>query len=263
MKKTSTLVFSLSLVCLLAACGGGSDDKQPAPNPTATPTPRSANPFGRATNTANGTYRGEAATVSTGAGITGSSTIQRVATNDLSTIRINGKDIPLQFPNIHVRSMTSISNSTINRTFFRHYIVSGSNYANSRFGYVNLGGNDSQSQLFSVGNITQNMPTSGNAKYVGSAAVAVNGDVGVAKAHFSANFGQKTLVGSISKEDNGRLDFKPIDISATISGQGFATTGTGSVQSAGHFYGDDARELGGLFSDSSQNASGSFGAIKQ
>ena len=75
-------------------------------------------------------------------------------------------------------------------------------------------------------------------------------------------FGEKTLTGSITKNANGQIDFNPINIAADINGNSFSTKSDAAVRSTGSFYGDNARELGGIFQDSTQTLSGSFGAVR-
>ena len=58
------------------------------------------------------------------------------------------------------------------------------------------------------------------------------------------------------------MDFRPITINATINGNAFSTANDAAVKSTGHFYGDNAREVGGVFHDSTQSLVGSFGAIR-
>ena len=106
------------------------------------------------------------------------------------------------------------------------------------------------------------MPGSGIAQYVGQAAFVRNGDAGTGDTRFTADFAAKTLNGTITSKSSS-VTFTPVNINATINGNSFATANGAAVSSGGHFYGDDARELGGLFSDTVQRLSGSFGAIRQ
>ena len=99
-------------------------------------------------------------------------------------------------------------------------------------------------------------------QYVGQAAFVRNGDAGTGDTRFTADFAAKTLNGTITSKSSS-VTFTPVNINATINGNSFATANGAAVSSGGHFYGDNARELGGLFSDTVQRLSGSFGAIRQ
>ena len=58
------------------------------------------------------------------------------------------------------------------------------------------------------------------------------------------------------------MDFKPVNISAGIEGNTFSSKADAAVKTTGGFYGDNAHELGGIFQDSAQAISGSFGAVR-
>ena len=79
-----------------------------------------------------------------------------------------------------------------------------------------------------------------------------------AVSNFTAYFGQKTLKGSITQNPGSDAQFQPVN----ISGNAFSTADNAAVGSTGHFYGDKANEVGGVFHDSSQSLFGSFGAIR-
>ena len=179
--------------------------------------------------------------------------------NDLATLNANGKQIALQIPNYQIGNMLFINNGSVNGQSYKLFIVSGTNYANSKFGYINNGNED---YVFSQGAYTTNMPASGVVKYSGRAALGRAATGGTANSAFTADFGQKTLTGSITQEENSYVDFRPITINATINGNAFSTANDAAVKSTGHFYGDNAREVGGIFYDSGQSLVGSFGAIR-
>ncbi|MFC0036025.1 transferrin-binding protein-like solute binding protein [Cardiobacterium valvarum] len=66
------------------------------------------------------------------------------------------------------------------------------------------------------------------------------------------------MSGCIKAERDSNIQFNPICLIATING----STNSAGVNTAGHSYGDNARELGGIFHDSTQNLSGSYGAMR-
>lgn len=76
------------------------------------------------------------------------------------------------------------------------------------------------------------------------------------------DFGAKTLTGKITQNAQSNLKFNPIDIAASINGNHFSSKDDATVKTTGSFYGDNARELGGIFQDSTQVLSGSYGAIR-
>ena len=139
------------------------------------------------------------------------------------------------------------------------FVVSNFDYRDSSYGYIKSGNED---YIFSQGTPTARMPGSGIAQYVGQAAFVRNGEAGTGDSRFTADFAAKTLNGTITSKSSS-VTFTPVNINATINGNSFATASGAAVSSGGHFYGDNARELGGLFSDTVQRLSGSFGAIRQ
>lgn len=204
------------------------------------------------TNKVSGTYQGKAYIIPVNGG-TGKA--ENIGGNSIATPTIGGQQITTQFPNVHVGGITQLINSNMFGKSYRLFIASGSNFANSRFGYINEGDKD---YIFSHGVLTTNMPTSGVAKYDGNAAVGRSAVGAAANASFTADFGQKTFTGKITKAEKSYIDFNPIDINATISGNSFS--GDGAVKSNGNFYGNNAAEVGGIFHDTTQNLYGSFGA---
>ena len=59
------------------------------------------------------------------------------------------------------------------------------------------------------------------------------------------------------------ISYATVNIDARIDGNAFSTGADSIVRSKDHFYGEGAAEVGGIFHDSSQDVSGSFGAQKQ
>lgn len=141
-----------------------------------------------------------------------------------------------------------------------------------RFGVVEYDPNDT-AYLFVNGNPTKIMPTSGVANYNGQALVTGNSPkfeenphlLGTSK--FTADFGAKTLNGTLNIDK-----LKPISVQANILGNDFKGSASSAEFStkadvAGKFYGENAKELGGIFTDSSavdddKSWGGAFGASK-
>ena len=190
-----------------------------------------------------GQFQGKAFVVPLGKQPNGLADAQSVGSDKLNVLNINGKQLPLEIANIRAGNMLRMQNSTVDGKSYKLFVVSGTIYQNQKFGYINDGNED---YIFSQGAPTANMPTAGVAQYSGAA----------------ADFGEKTLTGSITKNANGQIDFNPINIAADINGNSFSTKSDAAVRSTGSFYGDNARELGGIFQDSTQTLSGSFGAVR-
>ena len=276
---------------LLAACGGsGSDNDSPAdpqkpnnngatpiaPGKEETPTDpgnnNGRNPDGSSdlipppTNQGDkdkekpkAAYQGKAFIVPLGQQPKSLAEAKDVSSDDLAILNLAGKQLPLQLSNLNQGNINSIRGAVIGNTSYKQFVVSGSNYKNSKFGYVNDGTDD---YIFSQGALTANMPASGVVKYSGAAAVGRAAVVDTAVANFSADFGAKTLTGKITQNAQSNLKFNPIDIAASINGNHFSSKDDATVKTTGSFYGDNARELGGIFQDSTQVLSGSYGAIR-
>ena len=271
---------------LLTACGGSGDDSTPAdPNPKnnggstvpsapgkdETPTdPGKKSDNGSSqlipppvnqgnTDNSSGKYQGKGFVVPLGQQPNGLADAKSIASDDLAVLNMDGKKLPLQLPNISGANITSVRGATIGDTSYKQFIVSGSRYANSKFGYLNDGSKD---YIFSQGAPTATMPTTGVVKYSGAAAVGRAAVADSAVANFSADFGAKTLTGSITQNASSAVEFKPVNINAGIEGNTFSSKADAAVKTTGGFYGENAHELGGIFQDSTQTLSGSFGAVR-
>lgn len=271
---------------LLTACGGSGDDSTPAdPNPKnnggstvpsapgkdETPTdPGKKSDNGSSqlipppvnqgnTDNSSGKYQGKGFVVPLGQQPNGLADAKSIASDDLAVLNMDGKKLPLQLPNISGANITSVRGATIGDTSYKQFIVSGSRYANSKFGYLNDGSKD---YIFSQGAPTATMPTTGVVKYSGAAAVGRAAVADSAVANFSADFGAKTLTGSITQNASSAVEFKPVNINAGIEGNTFSSKADAAVKAIGGFYGENAHELGGIFQDSTQTLSGSFGAVR-
>ena len=256
--KLQSLGLSIATALLLAACGGGSDNNTPAdPQKPGNNTP--TNPQQPGNNKVSGTYKGNVFVVPVGSMPGSLADARATGSNNLAVLNANGKQIALQLPGIFSGGMTSMKGATINGQSYKLFIASGSRYANSKFGYINNGNED---YIFSQGAYTTNMPTSGTVTYQGDAAVGRSAVANTAVSNFTADFGKKTLTGSITQAARSDVQFQPVNINATINGNAFSTANDAAVKSTGHFYGDNAREVGGVFHDSTQSLVGSFGAIR-
>lgn len=139
-------------------------------------------------------------------------------------------------------------------------------FSDMRFGAIGSTGPNQKDIVFYNGNPTQTMPTAGTANYNGYFIVTGNkypeiyDDYLTGNAAFAVDFSAKTLNGTMNAET---VDV--INLNANISGNSF----TGSANSAslsgtakveGKFYGENAKELGGMFK--AADWVGAFGASK-
>ena len=252
----SSLALMIATTLLLAACGGGKDDKNNTPVDPQRP---SNDNSGRSNNDA---YHGTAFAIPDGATFNSAHHAKALNSTRLGVVHIDGKHLPAQQSGIYVGGLPNIRSNSIqiNGVSYKNFLVSGHNYRNSRFGYIT---HDNTDYIFSQGAFTTNMPNQGIVEYDGDAAVGRNGVAGVADADFTVNFGNKTVSGRIKAERDSNIQFNPIYLTATINGSHFSgSANSAGVSTAGHFYGDNARELGGIFHDSTQNLSGSYGAVR-
>ncbi|WP_386697546.1 transferrin-binding protein-like solute binding protein [Lonepinella sp. MS14436] len=141
---------------------------------------------------------------------------------------------------------------------------------------------------FAQGFATDNaqIPTSGTAKYKGRAVLQV-GEAGkylatgpdddhnisvknvkIGDAEFDVDFDKKSLDGKITATNQNFFTkpvesnvFDPISLSAKISDNRFVGEKNG-VTTNGQFYGENAQEMAGIFSNPTQNLFGSYGAKK-
>ena len=256
MQTSIHLSLSLSTALLLTACGGGGGgDNNPPLDPG---TPPANIPGNNAGNSVNGIYRGTAVVVPSGSTINSSHRTLNIGSDYLTTLNVNGKQFSLRRPNDD-GSITTTHILSKDGKSYEIFVVSNFDYRDSSYGYIKSGNED---YIFSQGRLTASMPGSGIAQYVGQAAFVRNGEAGTGDSRFTADFAAKTLNGTITSKSSS-VTFTPVNINATINGNSFATANGAAVSSGGHFYGDNARELGGLFSDTVQRLSGSFGAIRQ
>ena len=263
--KKHTLGLSIATILLLAACGGGgSDDSSPAdpnnggsnnstpsvpkPNTPSVPTPNTP-----PANNVSGKYQGTAYIVPVGSQ---PSQAINIGTDTPDTPTIGGAQLFTRIPNFFVGGFFVNRNGKINGKSYKFFTISGTRYA-SRFGYINEGNND---YIFSLGERTTNMPSSGSASYSGEGIVGRAANAETATAKITADFGQKTVKGELTQtpSDRSTFTFNPVSFNATINGNSFS--GDGAVKANGNFYGNNAAEVGGIFHDTTQNLYGSFGA---
>ena len=143
----------------------------------------------------------------------------------------------------------------------RQTILSNSNFKSSAFGtYVdNLTGNQ---YFFAQGLPTAvaQIPTTGNAEYKGGAVYKkdnANSERSEMKA--TADFANKVIDINIMKKTNAVPE---MHFGGKITANSFAGEVNG-IKTQGGFFGENAQEMGGLFTNEADQSRGAFGGIKQ
>lgn len=137
-------------------------------------------------------------------------------------------------------------------------------HSDSRFGVIS--GNHGTDYAFYYGNPTKKMPISGTAEYLGGAVLlGASENVETGKASFKVDFENKTLTGTLN------VPRFAIAVDGHIANNSFTGTATpkdsavlpGVAKVEGKFYGDQAKEMSGLFNTDDGTWGGVFGAQKQ
>ncbi|QOR14247.1 Slam-dependent surface lipoprotein [Haemophilus parainfluenzae] len=189
---------------------------------------------------------------------------------NLYKINVDGKDIPIGFgPGISARDWTVASAQTINGMKLNGKLeVCCGSYSNVRFGAIESQDPSQDDILFYNGYPTTSMPSSGVASYVGDSIITADTDklpdedYVKGSSSFTADFGNKKLAGTISAAN---VDVVKID--ANISGNGFSGTAKSDLLNSqgtaeGKFYGENAKELGGLAKANDNSWGAAFAAKK-
>lgn len=279
--KNTILKFSLTALAALtlAACGssGGGDagsssqaptkDKQAAQATQATKNQN--NVSGSVSPSLNNKTGGVIVIDSDNKGNVTTKTVALTSAN-LYKINVDGKDIPIGFgPGISARDWTVASAQTINGMKLNGKLeVCCGSYSNVRFGAIESQDPSQDDILFYNGYPTTSMPSSGVASYVGDSIITADTDklpdedYVKGSSSFTADFGNKKLAGTISAAN---VDVVKID--ANISGNGFSGTAKSDLLNSqgtaeGKFYGENAKELGGLVKANDNSWGAAFAAKK-
>lgn len=275
MKKLVALTLtSLSCIVLSACSGGGS--KGASSTPSSTPAATTTQTVAPTTTTTATTTQSN---VSSTGGVYVISDVDDkllVSKKTLTTsdsfknkIVVDGKDVTIGFPNILSGGWANIGSVT----------TCCGKYNDVRFGAVNDNGPSENAYLFYNGNVTKTMPTSGVANYNGEFLLSFDGDVHqdlerrldaanidddylTGNATFRADFGSKKLSGSLNQEY-----IQPIKVQATIKDNSFTGSASsptlkGRAELEGKFFGTNAKELGGIFKNQTNDWGGAFGAAQ-
>ena len=279
--KNTILKFSLTALSALtlAACGssGGGDAGSSSQAPTkdkqaaqATQTTKNQNNVsGSVSPSSNNKTGGVIIIDSDNKGNVTTKTVALTSAN-LYKINVDGKDIPIGFgPGISARGWTVASAQTINGMKLNGKLeVCCGSYSNVRFGAIESQDPSQDDILFYNGYPTTSMPSSGVASYVGDSIITADTDklpdedYVKGSSSFTADFGNKKLAGTISAAN---VDVVKID--ANISGNGFSGTAKSDLLNSqgtaeGKFYGENAKELGGLVKANDNSWGAAFAAKK-
>jgi len=183
---------------------------------------------------------------------------------DLDVLNVEGKSFNIVPTGWAPTEVLEITSNNVTR------LTSGKKYKNVRWGFISQEGLNNHYLLAYGINPTTNMPTTGQATYVGNGvhSYASNGEgidtYHLSNAKFNVNFADKSLEGSITPANNkpfGNVD--EIKLSAKIDGNQFSGKTAEGTETGGRFYGFGASELSGSYINPQATQIGVFGAQKQ
>ena len=278
--KNSILKFSLTALATLtlAACGssGGGDAGSRSQAPTKDKPATQANQPTKKQNNSN-TPMLPSSNNKTGGVIVVDNEGDNVVTKNIALtspnlykINVDGKDIPIGFgPGISSVGWAVSKAQTINGMKLNGKLeVCCGTYSNVRFGAIESQDPSQDDIFFYNGYPTTSMPSSSVVTYRGDSIISADTDklpdedYLKGSSTFTADFGNKKLTGTISA---GNVDVVTVD--AKISENGFAGTAKSALLNSqgtaeGKFYGENAKELGGLVKANDNSWGGTFAAKK-
>ena len=278
--KNSILKFSLTALATLtlAACGssGGGDAGSRSQAPTKDKPATQANQPTKKQNNSN-TPMLPSSNNKTGGVIVVDNEGDNVVTKNIALtspnlykINVDGKDIPIGFgPGISSVGWAVSKAQTINGMKLNGKLeVCCGTYSNVRFGAIESQDPSQDDIFFYNGYPTTSMPSSSVVTYRGDSIISADTDklpdedYLKGSSTFTADFGNKKLTGTISA---GNVNVVTVD--ANISGNGFAGTAKSALLNSqgsaeGKFYGENAKELGGLVKANDNSWGGTFAAKK-
>lgn len=264
MNKIAKFGFTLLTASLLAACGSsGGDSSSPATSDKPTTPSTSENPSTptqeNPSNPANSS--GSSNEILMGTAASTNEDYDLGLRSDYKTVLVvDGKTLPVAYSGFHQSGgFTVLNAATINGQKVNGFAVSGTKFNNVKFGYVD-------GYVFQQGNPTAetNMPTTGQATYSVDGVYVKNGVATTSQgANLTADFGNKTLSGTVFAATDGIADVKT-EFTGIEGNEFYGSVkqdGAGGATLKGQFYGPDASEIGGIFF--SGDYSGAFGGKKQ
>ena len=272
--KNAILKFSLTALATLtlAACGssGGSDNSAPdnGQNKINSTAPGNNNPVQVSSNETG------AALVATSEDDNANVKRANLTDYNLETLSIDGKTVRIAPPsnggNIFSGDWAEYAAGvTFNGYKFPNNVsVCCGKYTNVRIGTIGNIEAGQEDIFFYNGNPTKSMPSSGVVPYRGDSVISADSDklpdedYIKGSSTFTADFGNKKLTGTISA---GNVEVVTVD--AKISGNSFAGTAKSDLLNSqgtaeGKFYGENAKELGGLVKANDNSWGGAFAAKK-
>ena len=192
--------------------------------------------------------------------------LNSVLTADIRYLTIRDKDGRLKDVNI-LRTAGDMDPESFeeyedpyNLRQYRQTILSNSNFQASAFGtYID---ELTDQYFFAQGNPTAlaQIPTAGKVEYDGGAVYKKDGDYGrITGMTATADFANKVI--DINIKERGK--FVPgMNFGGKITGNSFAGEVNG-IKTQGGFFGKDAQEMTGLFTNEADQSRGAFGGIKQ
>ncbi|WP_066803895.1 Slam-dependent surface lipoprotein [Moraxella oblonga] len=251
-KSTISLALVTSMALALTACGGGGSSGGSTTSPS-TPVVK-PNPTNSNTNpqTNTQTISGKAIAIPLDDN-SNDVFYKNINGNNINTLNVDGKTFTIGTSGINANSFTTINSAT------QWSVISGTHLQHAKYGYYN--NKKDNEYLFYQGEKTPvaNLPK-GVVNYTGRSIYlceTCNEDIIQGTSKFTADFGKKTLTGSISNAKASN-----IALNATISGNTFAGKNNGT-QVDGAFFGNNAQELSGYFINEDKAFAGAFGASKQ
>lgn len=152
------------------------------------------------------------------------------------------------------------------------FTVLAKDYSSVRFGAIKNFEAGQGDIIFYNGNPTKEMPTQGTADYHGESILTSHGDeipddYMKGTSSFKADFANKKLTGDLKISNKAANVDVTVKVDAKISGSSFSGTATSTTFakqgiSEGKFYGDNAKELGGLVKAEDNSWGGAFAAKK-
>ena len=255
----------LAAILSLTACGGGggssittSSSSTPTPAPRPAPSPRPT-PAPSPAPAPSAQYQGVHLTA--GSNQAHTARAQSYNSNTLNEIQVGSRTVTIKRPGISAGTFGTFSTRNDSVT------SSDGSLSYSRFGaYFGADKTDAEiangsrstqtNKVFSMGQVTTNMPTTGTAVYNGLSLGSSTGNTyNQGTSQFNVNFGAKTISGTVTNAAYSA------DLRGTINGASFSGAHNG-VNMSGNFYGPNAAELGGVYNGTSNGRSvvGSFGA---
>ena len=184
---------------------------------------------------------------------------------DINKINIDDENIDIMLePNEDINSPWTIYSQSN-----RDIIICCEKYSFTRFGIIDSPNESIPTYIFYNGKPTQSMPL-GKASYSGKVIGGIGEynkktgyDSGIS--NFDVDFGEKKLEGTLTIKN-----IKPVHVDANIQNNTFTCTATSDafksdtkVEVQGKFFGENAKELGGIAESHDDSFRAAFGAQKQ